>query len=347
MRFGKYFKDRLYLLFIAVGMLIVSVLIMLAFKVKIEVVVTVGVLFVLFYVLEILTDFFRKKRYYDELLNNIDNLDKKYLVLETLSEPYFYEGRILNDVLHDVDKSMADNINIYRRGAESFKEYVEMWIHEIKLPISSLTLMLHNYKDREVTERMNIQVNRINSYIEQILYYVRSENAEKDYIIDDCQLSKVIAGVAMKNKDDILENKISFQVADTDKIILTDAKWLEFMMNQIISNSIKYKDKSKCEGEDGTECVIRVSAEEDDKSVVLSIYDNGIGISESDLPRVFDKSFTGQNGREYSKATGMGLYIVKKLCDKMGHGISIESVKGEYTLVKIVFYKNDFYKEIV
>lgn len=110
------------------------------------------------------------------------------------------------------------------------------------------------------------------------------------------------------------------------------------MLNQIISNSIKYAKKT-CDKE------IKLYACETEKSVILNIRDNGVGIPKSDLPRVFEKSFTGENGREYSKATGMGLYIVKKLCDKLGHKISIESAKGEYTLVKIEFFKNDFYKE--
>lgn len=138
----------------------------------------------------------------------------------------------------------------------------------------------------------------------------------------------------------MLENNITFEVSDANKIVLTDAKWMEFMLNQIVSNSIKYKDKTKAES------YIKISAAEDKKCIVLEILDNGIGINASDLPRVFDKSFTGENGHEYSKATGMGLYIVKKLCDKLGSKVSIESVKGEYTRVKITFYKNDFYKEI-
>lgn len=203
--------------------------------------------------------------------------------------------------------------------------------------------MLHNNMDKcdkEFADRMNTQIRRINNYIEQILYYVRSENAEKDYIINDARLSKIISNVALKNKDDLLENDITFEVSNADRIVLTDAKWMEFMLNQIVNNSIKYKDKTKVEP------YIKMSAAEDKKCVVLEILDNGIGINASDLPRVFDKSFTGENGREFSKATGMGLYIVKKLCDKLGHAITIESVKGEYTRVKITFYKNDFYKEI-
>ena len=238
---------------------------------------------------------------------------------------------------------MTENVKRYRQGMEQFKEYVEMWIHEIKLPIASLTLMLHNNMDKcdkEFADRMNTQIRRINNYIEQILYYVRSENAEKDYIINDARLSKIISNVALKNKDDLLENDITFEVSNADRIVLTDAKWMEFMLNQIVNNSIKYKDKTKAES------YIKISAAEDKKCIVLEILDNGIGINASDLPRVFDKSFTGENGHEYSKATGMGLYIVKKLCDKLGSKVSIESVKGEYTRVKITFYKNDFYKEI-
>lgn len=122
--------------------------------------------------------------------------------------------------------------------------------------------------------------------------------------------------------------------------VCTDSKWLEFILNQIISNSIKYRDEKKTDGS-----IIKIYVVKNDKSTVINIYDNGIGISSADLPRIFDKSFTGENGHAYSKATGMGMYIVKNLCEKLGHKITIESVKGEYTLVSIEFFKNDFYKE--
>lgn len=237
---------------------------------------------------------------------------------------------------------MVENVKKYCHATQDFKEYVEMWIHEIKLPIASMTLILHNYKEKypDVTERMTHHVNRVNNYLEQILYYVRSENAQKDYIISDCRLSKLIAAVAVKNKDDILENNIDFQVENADADVCTDSKWLEFILNQIISNSIKYRDEKKTDGS-----IIKIYVVKNDKSTVINIYDNGIGISSADLPRIFDKSFTGENGHAYSKATGMGMYIVKNLCEKLGHKITIESVKGEYTLVSIEFFKNDFYRE--
>lgn len=326
MRLGKYIKDRLYSVCIFVAMLIISVLMMAAFKVSVQLIIAEICIMIICYIAVVLADYYHRKKFYDELEINIAALEEKYLITETLVRPAFYEGQIFYDSVSDIDRSMTENVKRYRQGMEQFKEYVEMWIHEIKLPIASLTLMLHNNMDKcdkEFADRMNTQIRRINNYI-----------------INDARLSKIISNVALKNKDDLLENDITFEVSNADRIVLTDAKWMEFMLNQIVNNSIKYKDKTK------TESYIKMSAAEDKKCVVLEILDNGIGINASDLPRVFDKSFTGENGREFSKATGMGLYIVKKLCDKLGSKVSIESVKGEYTRVKITFYKNDFYKEI-
>ncbi len=359
MKFADVFKDKICVFWLYIIILITNTFLMRAFKTQLELIICIDVMFSLFYVADMVYDYMRKKKYYNELINNINGLEQKYFVCETLREPEFYEGKIQQQILNEINHSMIENVKKYRIGMENFKEYVEMWIHEIKLPVASLTLILHNFKENEfmsggslkeindteklsvynsnsLVEKMSHQVNRINNYIEQILYYVRSENAEKDYIISECRLSKIISSVALKNKDEFLEKNINLAVENVTYDIYTDTKWLEFMLNQILSNSIKYTKDNGC---------VSIYAEETAKSVILNIKDNGIGISKADLPRVFDKSFTGENGREYSKATGMGLYIVKKLGDKLGHKISIESVKGEYTLVKMEFFRNDFYRE--
>ena len=177
----------------------------------------------------------------------------------------------------------------------------------------------------------------MDNYIDQILYYVRSENAEKDYIIKEKDLREIIKNVALKNKDDLLENNVRIDVDIHNEKVLTDAKWLEFILNQIINNSIKYKKNN-------VDSYIKITSEEDKNQIYLSIYDNGIGIPEKDISRVFDKSFTGENGRTLAKSTGMGLNIAKKLCNKLGHKIIIESKIQEYTKVTIIFSKNDFYK---
>ena len=134
----------------------------------------------------------------------------------------------------------------------------------------------------------------------------------------------------------MLENNIEFEVDLKAFSVNSDKKWLEFIINQVINNSIKYKKEN--------ESIIKIESSENKDKVTLEIYDNGIGIPEKDLKRVFDKSFTGTNGRDKVKSTGMGLYIVKKLCDKLGHNISIESKENEYTKVILEFGKNDVYK---
>lgn len=334
MKFTAYLKDKIIIILIYLAFSLIIALMLLAFKTQVSLIVAIMVILALLLIIIILYDFIRKKNFYNKLVNNIDLLDKKYLVLETLNRPSFYEGNILFDHLYEINKSMIEEINRYSLSISDFKEYIEMWIHEVKIPISSLILMCHNDK-RFLDKKYIHQISKLDNYIDQVLYYVRSENTEKDFIIKEYKLDQVISQVALKNKDDILENKINFIVDIDDLYIRTDIKWLEFILNQIINNSIKYK-KNK-------DSYIKISSKNYDDKVVIIITDNGIGIEESDLPRIFDKSFTGTNGREKVKSTGMGLYIVKNLCEKLGHIVDVKSEVGKYTSIYITIMKNDYY----
>ena len=148
MRLGKYIKDRLYSVCIFVAMLIISVLMMAAFKVSVQLIIAEICIMIICYIAVVLADYYHRKKFYDELEINIAALEEKYLITETLVRPAFYEGQIFYDSVSDIDRSMTENVKRYRQGMEQFKEYVEMWIHEIKLPIASLTLMLHNNMDK-------------------------------------------------------------------------------------------------------------------------------------------------------------------------------------------------------
>ena len=315
---------------------IIVLMMLFAFKVSSEVIIGITIVFVIISFGVIITGYFKRRGFYNNLLNNVEKLDKKYLVLEMLNEPSFYDGKILYQVLYEINKSMNENVKQYEISLTDFKEYIELWIHEIKLPIASLTLMNHNQKNK-IDKRYVEQIKRIDDYVDQILYFVRSENAEKDYLIKETSLKKIINNIAMKNKDDLLANNISFIVDIKDEMVLTDSKWLEFIINQIISNSIKYIRND-------VDRIIKLKVEKLPKQIDLHIYDNGIGIPKKDIKRVFEKTFTGENGRNRTKSTGMGLYIVKKLCKKLGHKIMLRSVQNEYTEVIISFSENDFYK---
>ena len=335
MKFNSFLKDRLYSIVTALFCYFIILLVLLAFKSDKSIIIAITIILLVTYILLFLTDFFRKQKFYTDLLTNIENLDKAYLVLETLNRPEFYEGELLCQALYEIDKSMNENVRIEKEQLLDNKEYIEMWIHEVKRPLASLVLTLNNQKNILDRKTKNI-LKRLEDYVDQVLYYVRSENAEKDYFIKEVDLSKVIKNVGIKNMDDLLDNKVEFIVDKTNYKVFTDSKWLEFILNQIINNSIKYKrniDNS----------YIKIYVKDNLDTTVLIIEDNGIGIKTSDIRQVFDKTFTGTNGREKTTSTGMGLYIAKNLCKKLGHKIEIESKENEYTKVFITFAKNKFY----
>ncbi len=334
MKLIKYLKDLVYSIIIFIISYLIVLLMLLVFKTSISLIISVSFIIIMSFISIILLNYYRKKKFYDEFINNLNKLDKKYLILETLNKPEFYEGNILYNSLYDINKSMLEEVNDYSSNINDFKEYVEMWIHEVKIPISSLVLMCHN--NSNINNKFLKQIKKLNNYIDQVLYYVRSNYTEEDFLIKKVSLDKLVSNVLLNNKDDILENNIELDINIKNIEVYTDSKWLEFIINQIINNCIKYKKQDNS--------IIKITGTSLNNKVVLSICDNGIGIQKSDLPKVFNKSFTGNNGRGSTKSTGMGLYITKKLCDKLGHKIEIDSIKGNYTNINIIFGKNDFYK---
>ncbi len=335
MKLSKYLKEKLSTVLIFFLNIILLLLIFFAFKLDISLIIVVIFLLLISLTFILVIDYLKKRSFYNELFSNIENLDKSYLVLEMINRPDFYEGELLYDALYDINKSMNENVKKINTQLLDFKEYIEMWIHEVKIPLSTLALLEKNNKDK-FNSQMKKQLKRIEDYTEQVLYYVRSENACKDYLIKEVELAKVIKNIGLKNMDDLLLEKVEFLVEDVNYKVLTDSKWLEFILGQIINNSIKYKKENNS--------YIKIKAIDKKEFTKLVIEDNGIGIPKRDLKKVFDKSFTGDNGRKRAKSTGMGLFIAKSLCEKLGHKIRIDSLAQKFTRVEIIFYKNDYYK---
>ena len=230
MSLKKYLLDKFPQFLISIIGFIISILILNVFKVELSVKFAITIIFIIVVLLNTLFDFFRRYNFYQNLKNILNKLDQKYLVLEMLNIPDFYDGEIFYNTLYEINKSMIEKVKEYNLSITDFKEYVEMWIHEVKIPISSLILLSHNHKN-QIDKRYIEQVRKLDNYIDQILYYVRSENAEKDYLIKKQNLQKIIKSVALKNKDDLLENNVRLEVDVKKKQILTDTKWLEFILN--------------------------------------------------------------------------------------------------------------------
>lgn len=275
----------------------------------------------------------RKKSFYDDIERNVEQLDEKYLVVEMLQTPNSLEEQMLEKVLQETAKSMLENVNSYKYAQQEYKDYIELWIHEIKLPIATSKMIIENNKN-DVTRRIDEELNEIEGYIEQALYYARSNHANKDYCIAKCKVKDIVNPAIKNNKQILISQKIKIEIHNGEVELYTDVKWCNFMLNQLIQNSVKYRCNENSE--------IVFTAEEKRDCVVLAIRDNGIGIKEGEVERVFDKGFTGTNGRIGKKSTGIGLYLCKKLCDKLGLGIELSSKEAEGTEVRMVFPKNSY-----
>lgn len=277
--------------------------------------------------LPVSVEYARKRSYYGRLLRSLDVLDRKSLLCEVLDEPDFLEGQILYRVLKECNKSMNDEIATYRHQEEEYREYIEAWMHEVKTPLAAAKLTLEN-DTGSVPASVSDDLRRIEDYLEQALFYARSGSVEKDYLIRPVSLRELVNASVRRNAKDMIASKIGLTLENLDFIVLTDVKWTDFILNQILVNAIKYRSASPS---------ISLYAKQEKNGVSLLIEDNGIGIRQADLPRVFDRGFTGETGRKFSKATGLGLYLSKRLCDKIGLGISVFSIEGKGTTVHLIF----------
>ena len=290
------------------------------------------------YVLGNALEYYNKKRFYADIYHKLEELDQKYLIMELLENTETMEEEQLAEILRETGKSMLENVNAFRSQQEEYKEYIEMWIHEVKLPIATAKMIIENNKS-EVTRKMEEELNEIENYTQQALYYARSNHTQKDYFVAKTSLVDMINDTVKQNKRALIGQKIKIQIhLDNEELfVYTDAKWCHFIFNQVVQNSIKYKREENA--------VLIFQAEEMPESVVLSIVDNGIGIKAEEVSRVFDKGFCGTNGRGTKKATGIGLYLCKKLCLKLGLGITLESKEGEGTSVSIIFPRGSYIRD--
>ena len=283
----------------------------------------------------IVIEYLSKKRFYKKLLKMLKDLDEKYLITELIEKTTYIEEKLLKEILEDTNKSMLENVNKYKYMTEDYKEYIELWIHEIKLPIAASKMVIENNKN-ETTKSIAEELDKVENYIEQALFYARSNTVEKDYYIKANKLSDIANESIKRNKNVLIQDKISVELTDLDINVYTDAKWVIFILSQIIQNSTKYmkqEDRRK----------IEIYAKEKAEKVILYVKDNGVGIPEADLNKVFEKGFTGTNGRlQNKKSTGIGLYLCKKLCTKLQIGIEIESKLKKGTNVKLIFPKGSY-----
>ena len=334
MDFKLFFKEKaITILLLLFGIITIEIFLM-AYNVGMFIKIYIPLIIMGLYMISIIIEYFKRKKFYDNLLKILEELDEKYLITEIIKTPNFLEGQILKNSLEQIDKSMLENVNKYKYMTEDYKEYIELWIHEIKIPIATSKMVIENNKNA-ITKSIDEELDKVENYIEQALFYARSNTVEKDYYIRKVVLKEIVNESIKKNKSSLIQEKISIDIHDLEIEVNTDNKWIVFILNQIIQNSIKYRKKENS--------VMEIYANQGKENVILYIKDNGIGIKQGEIIRVFEKGFTGTNGRlSNKKSTGIGLYLCKKLCNKLGIGIELNSVQNEGTEVKLVFPKDSY-----
>lgn len=328
MSIKDYLKDRTLFLIINFTLSIILCGIMVLVNISNEIIFLLFCLWFLPLFSYFIAEFIKQKNFYKELDDIMDSLDQKYLFSEIMEEPEFAEGKILYDLFKQANKDMHEHVKKYRDMQTDYREYIETWVHEIKTPIASTRLMIEN-NQTEITKSIRDEMKKIEEYIEQVLYYSRSNDVSKDYMIKELDLEPLVRSVIRKNARDFIGKSISVDMDGVDATVYSDVKWLAFILNQVIGNAVKYSRDSNGK--------VTISTSRNENNIVLSIEDNGIGIIESDINRVFEKGFTGENGRKLGKSTGIGLYLCKKLATQLGLGLTLTSETDEGTKVSIIF----------
>ena len=291
-----------------------------------SVVFMIGMVIAVLIMTKYLMDWYRKKKYFEMITERVKDLKEPWLIAELLPVSYTIEDEIYQELLRKVGSSAIEEIHKIEDEQKEYEDYIEQWIHEVKTPITSIHLMLENRisENPGLKKDLNVELSRLENDVELALYYARSEQIYRDYLIQKLNVRKVLLKVVNKNRTVIMNSSVAIDL-DCDEALYAygDEKWLVFMLTQVLLNAIKYKAEADAK--------VVMRAKRDNKRIVLNIIDNGKGIKKEELPRIFDKGFTGSNGRDNEKSTGMGLYLVHKLCEKLEIDIEADSVYGEFT----------------
>lgn len=374
MTFANYVIDRLAWLLLLCFALLLSVLGMLIARVALGVLILILGVIALVTVLVLVADYLRIRSFYRELSDLSRSLSSQAYLCSTLtSSPHTREQAFVLSLMKTMTQAMVSQIEKTKQEQGDYRQYTELWVHEIKTPLAACELLLRNSDvplqagemslqagdcmpageraqageckqagdfsfsaSASVNQRLGLQIKRIEELVDQTLYYARSGNLENDFIIKNIQLDQVVKAAIYRYSRHMILAKVYPRLSNLNVNVRGDAKWVQFMIEQIISNAIKYR-KPQAEAS-----YIDISATQQTndfgvKTTVLSIRDEGIGIPASDCSRVFEQAFTGENGRAYAKSTGIGLFLVDKLARKMNMSVRLSSQVGKGTTVCLCF----------
>lgn len=331
MSFSEFLEDRVRFLIVCALFLSAQACLLFAMGNEIFLIVVLSLLWFTVFSVYMVLEYHRKNKRMKHLEQMSAELDQKYLLHEVFPKGGSSEEQFYKQLLYIGNKSMLEHVSNVKRERIAYQEYIEQWVHEIKTPIAAMKLWSENQAGEKKRSGLT-QIERIEHYVEQALYYARSASVEKDLRIQPIDLKDCVQESFLQCKYLCTSSHVQVDIAPIDQMVLSDEKWLIFILNQVIENAVKYRSDENAR--------IWIDMQEGIDSVTLQIHDNGKGIRANDLPRVFEKGFTGENGRTANRhATGIGLYLCKTLCTALHIEMKLNSIVHEGTTVSIQIHK--------
>lgn len=333
MSFFKYLKDSLWtILYFIVIILIINLILIssTALDKSLSDILYMNILIFSISLIFLLIDYIKWRNSYSGLrkaLCNKEDIDRLLPNGEKL------EQVLIREIIAFKNDEKLKKTNELINDLEEINDYITRWVHEIKIPLSVCELIADKIEEEElydISEELRGELERINFLTNQVLYTSRASNYSEDFAIEEINLYTLVKSVIKNNMNSFISKKIEVEMDNLDFSVFADSKWTFYVLDQIINNACKYTDMHG---------KIKIFAREDEESIKLFIKDNGMGIPPKDIERIFDRGFTGDNGRKTTKSTGMGLYICKKIASRLNFNIEVSSQVSQYTEFKITFYK--------
>ncbi len=285
------------------------------------------IVFLLVFLTVNIFDFFQQRARLLELKSILDGLDRKYLFTECVPPPKGLFERRLFDLARLAGRNMTGAVSDAQASQREYREYVERWVHEIKAPLTAARLICREL-DGDTRRKLTAELSQIEAHVERALFYARAENPEQDCLFRQIELEKIAAQAIENHRSLLIQNGIRVEMENMNCAVYTDEKWAVFILGQLLQNAARYR---------GPKPVITLSAKPLGRQTQLIVHDNGIGIPAHELPRVFERGFTGSNGRIRGGSTGIGLYLCRKLAVFLELELHIDSQEGAGTTVTLTF----------
>lgn len=334
MKLKNYIIDHISLLLVMVFSFVFFLIFLLLAGINKDIVLFLALVYPGVFLVYFICHFLYTKRKYQNLEKTMDLLDKKYLIAEVTKKKGNFQQQFYMELVRRACKSMMDELNEQQWQNTEYKEFIDSWIHEVKTPITAIGLMCDNERN-SLTDRIKLETKKVEMDIERMLYYSKSGETWKDYVIDRHLLCEIVESSIMKVYQIFIYNGVKIDVQLDKETVYTDAKWSSFIITQILLNCVQYKKEESLS--------IRIYAVKEKESTSLVIEDNGLGIKPNEIDHIFEKGYVGTNGRKNERSSGMGLYICNKLCKKLNIGLQAASEYGNYTKIILTFGEGTFY----